>query len=107
MERYWEVKFSNTKLLKLYETGSSGKYRLDKTVIKNFFQVVAILEAAKDIHDLWRQPSLHFERLQGRDNYYSVRLTLKWRLEMSIAWSDEKMTVGIISIEEISSHYGG
>ena len=72
-----------------------------------FFEVMAILEAAKNIHDLWKLPSLHFERLQGEANRYSVRLTRKWRLEMSIEWTDERMTVGTIAIEEISSHYGG
>lgn len=102
-----KVYFPNKKLQKLYETGSSSKYRLDEAVIDSFFEVIAILEAAKDIYDLWKQPSLNFERLQGHDNRYSGRLTHKWRLEMSIEWTNETMTVGIIGIEEISSHYGG
>jgi proteic killer suppression protein len=68
---------------------------------------VAILEAAKDIHDLWRQPSLNFEKLKGFENRFSARLNRKWRLEMTIEWTCEKMTIGIISLEEISSHYGG
>ena len=102
-----EIYFSNKKLERLYETGSSRKYRLDKSVIDSFFEVIAIFEAAKDIYDLWKQPSLNFERLQGCDNRYSARLTRKWRLEISIEWTNETMTIGIIGIEEISSHYGG
>ena len=105
--RALEILFSNKHLQTLYEKGSSPKYRLDKRVLENFFEAVAILEAAKDIYDLWRQPSLNFEKLKGFDNRFSARLNRKWRLEMTIEWTDEKMTIGIIGLEEISSHYGG
>ena len=104
---YLKINFNNKNLKTLYTTGSSNKYRLEQSVIDNFFEVVAILEAAKDIYDLWKQPSMKFEKLRGYENRYSARLNKKWRLEMSIEWEDEKMTVGIIGLEEISSHYGG
>lgn len=105
--RTLEILFSNRNLKILYEEGYSKKYRLDKIVTEKFFEVVAILEAAKDIYDLWRQPSLNFEKLTGFENRFSARLNRKWRLEMTIEWTNEKMTVGIIGLEEISSHYGG
>lgn len=101
-----EIAFPNKKLLRLYETGSGRPLRLEQRLIDSFFEVVAILEAARDIHDLWRRPSLNFEKLQGIKDRYSVRLDRKWRLEMSIEWTDEAMTVGIIGLEEISNHYG-
>ena len=94
-------------MLKLYETGKSNKYKLERRIIENFFEVIAILEAAKDIHDLWSFPSLNFEKLKGFSKRYSVRLGRKYRLEMSIEWINEEMTIGIIDLEELSSHYGG
>lgn len=104
---YLKIKFNNKNLKTLYTTGASNKYRLEQSVVDNFFEVVVILEAAKDIYDLWKQPSLKFEKLRGYESRYSARLNKKWRLEMSIEWEDDKMTVGIIGLEEISSHYGG
>lgn len=102
-----EITFTNKKLEKLYKTGISNKYKLEKAVIASFFEVVAILESAKDIYDLWKLPSLNFEKLQGYEDKYSARLTKKWRLEMSINWTNKVMSIGIIGIEDISNHYGG
>lgn len=102
-----EIIFNNRKLKTLYETGSSNKYRLEQRIIDSFFEVVAILEAAKDINDLRQFPSLNFEKLNGHEKRYSVRLTSKWRLEMEIDWQNDEMTIGIIGLEEISNHYGG
>jgi plasmid maintenance system killer protein len=102
-----EIAFRDKKLLGLYEFGSGTKLKLENRVVQSFFEVIAILEAAKDIYDLWKQPSLNFEKLQGEGNRYSARLGRKWRLEMSIEWQDEEMTVGVITIEAISNHYGG
>ena len=99
--------FNNRKLETLYTTGKSSKYRLEKRIVESFFEVVTILESAKDINDLWQFPSLNFEKLQGLKNRYSVRLDKKWRLEMEIDWQNDEMTVGIIGLEEISNHYGG
>lgn len=101
-----EIVFPDNKLLTLYESGSGRPLRLEQRVVDSFFEVVAILEAAKDIHDLWRRPGLNFKRLQGQQNRYSARLDRKWRLEMSIEWTNQAMTVGIISPEEITNHYG-
>ena len=102
-----ELVFTNKKLLALYETGSSTKYKLDQKVIRSFFEVVAVLEAAADIYDLWKLPSLHFEKLTGYENRYSARLDRKWRLELSIEWRNEALTVGVLALEDITNHYGG
>ena len=102
-----EVLFNNKKLQQLYENGKSKQYPLDKKVIESFFIVIAALEAAKDIHDLWNLPSLNFKKLQGYKDRYSLRLNIKYRLEISIEWTNEECTIGIIALEEISNHYGG
>jgi len=102
-----EIRFNNRKLETLYTTGKSPKYKLAKQDIASFFEVVAILEAAKDIYDLWKQPSLNFEKLKGHEKRYSARLNRQYRLEMSIEWQNEALTVGILGLEDISNHYGG
>ncbi|MBP7460874.1 MAG: type II toxin-antitoxin system RelE/ParE family toxin [Candidatus Delongbacteria bacterium] len=104
-----EIRFT-AELEKLYVSGtmpgSGSRNKLDKRVIDQFFEVTAILEAANDIYDLWHQPSLHFEHLQGRSGtWYSARLDRKWRLEMTIEWTNDSKTIGIISLEHISNHY--
>jgi len=52
-------------------------------------------------------PSLNFEKMQGYKNRYSARLNKKYRLEMTIRWINDKCTIGIIGLEDISNHYGG
>ncbi len=101
------IVFKNSKLLRLYETGSSKKYKLEPRIIEEFIEAVDILEAAKDIHDLWKFPGFNFEKLRGYQNRYSVRLSRKYRLEMSIDWTNNQHTIGIIGLEELSNHYGG
>lgn len=102
-----KVEFRNAQLEKLYTAGHSKKYPLDEAVVRKFVAVIGRLEAASDIHDLWRLSSLNFERLQGYPNRYSARVTIKYRIEMEIDWENEEKTVGLIGIVELSSHYGG
>ena len=102
-----KVIFNYRKLLKLYETGSEKSYKLPGAIIKEFIEAVGILEAAKDIHDLWKFPGLNFEKLRGSEKRYSIRLSRKYRLEMSIDWTNEQHTIGILGLEDLSNHYGG
>jgi len=97
--------FRNKKLLQLYQTGHSKKYRLPDHTIDGFFEVIEHLEAAYTIHDLWRTPSLKFEKLQGYPNRYSLRIDRKWRVEIEIEWEDDKKTRGNIYVVELSKHY--
>lgn len=102
-----EVVFNNKKIEQLYINGNSNKYKLNKSIINKFFEVIAILESSKDIHDLWKMPSLNFKKLEGFQNRYSARINKQYRLEMTIEWEDTECIVGVIGIEEISNHYGG
>lgn len=101
------IEFGKRDLRTLYETGACRKLRLPAEVVRDFAVTVRMLEAAKDIYDLWREPSLNFEKLHGSMSRYSVRLSRNWRLEMEIEWENDQKTVGILTLVEISSHYGG
>lgn len=100
-----KVSFGNRKLKELYTCGRSAKYRLPPQVLKKFFMRVQSLEAAASIYDLWKNPALNFEHLDGTDGY-SVRVDGSWRLEFSVTWEDNPPTKGQIAVTELSNHYG-
>jgi proteic killer suppression protein len=101
-----KVDFRNKRLIELYTDGTSKKYKISKQVLEKFFIGIRALEAAETIYDLWKTSSLKFERLEGFENRYSIRLTREWRLEMEIDWEDEEKTRGEIFLVELSKHYG-
>jgi plasmid maintenance system killer protein len=102
-----KVEFRNAQLMKLYEEGRARTYPLDASVIRRFVAVVGWFKAAKDIHDLWKLPSLNFEALKGYPNRYSARVSAKYRVEMEIDWENPEKTIGLVGIVELSNHYGG
>ena len=99
------VSFDNKELVKLYVEGKSKKYQLQANVLKKFFMAIEILEAAVHVQDLWAVKSFGFEKLQGYDNRFSMRLNIQYRLELRIEFTDDLLTTGDIYIEEISNHY--
>jgi len=101
-----DVLLNDKELVKLYETGKSKKLRLPEPVIEKFFAAVQKIDAAVNIYDLWKDSALRFEKLKGAGNRYSMRLTGKYRLEMTVEWKDDPPTIGKFFIEEISNHYG-
>lgn len=98
-----ETEFANKKLEKLFEAGSHPKYKIEPQVLESFIEVVIILDAAKDIYDLWQLPSLKFKKYKKG---YSLRVSGKWRLEIDIDWENKEKTTGTIQIKELSNHYG-
>jgi toxin HigB-1 len=100
------VHIKNKELIKLYESGISGKLRFPAVVTDKFFATIQKIESAVNIYDLWKDASLRFEKLKGFKNRYSMRLTIKYRVEMEINWMDPDQTTGEFIILEISSHYG-
>lgn len=102
-----QIEFKNRHIAQLYQEGKCKKYPLPPEVITKFFMRIQQLEAAIDIHDLWKTPSVNFERLRGFENRYSLRLDRKWRLELEINWEDKEKTKGIVYIIELSKHYEG
>lgn len=101
-----EFELQNRHLVELYEKGRSKKYRLQPGVLKKFFMRIQQIEAAQTIYDFWRTPSMNFEKLQGHENRYSMRIEDKFRLELEIEWKNEEKTIGKVLILDISCHYG-
>ena len=100
-----DFRFDNKDLEKLYTEGKSRKYRLPEDIIDTFFARIQQIEAANDIYDLWKDKGLNFEKLQGYESRYSIRLKLKYRLEMIVEWQNNENSVGEFIIIDISNHY--
>ena len=100
-----DFRFDNKDLEKLYIEGRSRKYRLPEDIVDKFFARIRQLESANDIHDLWNDKGLNFEKLQGYESRYSMRLKLKYRLEMIVDWQNNKNEIGEFIIIDISNHY--
>lgn len=79
------VYISDKDLENLYIKGSSKKLSLRKDIIDKFFASVQKKSAANDIYDLWKDPSLKFEKYK---DHYSIRLSGKFRLEIKVEWED-------------------
>ena len=101
-----KVKIENKHLIELYTTGASRKYRVPANVAVEFVAAVGELQSAVTIYDMWKEhPKRKFERLKGHANSYSMRLTVKYRLELSVNWTDADNTIGDFTVEDVSNHY--
>lgn len=105
MEFYFRTKH----LLELYETGRSRKYRLPKGLPRVFVERVNRIEAAVTINDLREPPSMHFEKLEGNERRFSIRLNRQYRLEFEVDFEvdfeDADRTRGVVTIIDVSKHY--
>ena len=100
-----EVFINGKDLERLYTSGISKKLRLPEQVVEKFFAAIQKIDAAENIFDLRNDRGLHFEKLKGFSNRYSMRLSLKYRLETEISWLNDEQTVGEFHIDKISVHY--
>ena len=101
-----KVKIENKHLIELYTTGASRKYRVPANVAVEFVAAVGELQSAVTIYDMWKEhPKRKFERLKGQAISYSMRLTVKYRLELSVNWTDADNTIGDFTVEDVSNHY--
>ncbi len=97
-----DVYIDDKELENLYVTGKSRKLKLRPDIIEKYFATIQKIDAARDIYDLWKDPSLNFEKYK---KHYSMRLTGKYRLEMTINWMNEKNTIGEFHLFAITNHY--
>lgn len=96
------VYIDDKELENLYVTGKSRKLKLRPDIIEKYFATIQKIDAARDIYDLWKDPSLNFEKYK---KHYSMRLSGKYRLEMTIKWMNEKNTIGEFHLYAITNHY--
>lgn len=100
---YWRniaLPIQNEKIETLY-TEERGARRYSPEVVDAFFDVMAIIYAAKDERDLYTLKGLHFEKLTGdRKGEHSIRLNNQWRLTLAIASDEDGNYLIIMDIED-------
>ncbi len=93
--------FKKKKLEALYtEEKDAHKY---PGVVDDFFEVMAIIDAAVDERDLYAQKGLRFEKLQGKRGkagQRSLRLNNQWRLILTVDKDEQGNYLTIIDIED-------
>ncbi|WP_298907578.1 type II toxin-antitoxin system RelE/ParE family toxin [uncultured Nostoc sp.] len=93
--------FKKKKLEALYtEEKDAHKY---PGVVDDFFEVMAIIDAAVDERDLYAQKGLRFEKLQGKRGKVgqrSLRLNDQWRLILTVDKDEQGNYLTIIDIED-------
>jgi proteic killer suppression protein len=96
-----------TRIWRLYIPWENQKLtgKFPPNVTKKLVRAYEVLVSSETIQDLWLFPAYKFESL-GKSRY-SLRLTIVWRLEMNITWTNSDCTIGIIGLEDLSYHYGG
>jgi len=99
-----EISFTKKELEKLYVLGKSSKYKIDNIVLRKFFTKMKIITSARDIMDLRKPPSNHFEKLSGT-NRYSIRVNKQYRLEFELVICEEDESLSKAIICELSKHY--
>ncbi len=72
-------------------------------MVDDFFEVMAIIDAAVDERDLYAQKGLRFEKLKGKrgnQGQRSLRLNDQWRLIVTVDENKEGNYLTIIDIED-------
>ncbi len=101
-----ETDFKDKNLIELYEKGKNRKFKfIDERLYKKFVERINRIVAADNINDLRFPPSNHFEKLEGFDNRFSIRLDKKIRLEFEIDFDNGEKTYGKVCIIDLSKHY--
>ena len=94
-------KFKKKKIELLYtEEKNAHKY---PGIVDDFFDVMAIIEAASSEQDLYAIKSLRFEKLsgkQGKKQQRSLRLNRQWRLIVVLEQDETGKYILIIDIED-------
>ena len=98
--------FVDKHLASLYTKGTSKKHKfMTPALARKFVERVNRIEAAASILDLRQPPSMKFEKLEGHENRFSIRLDQKHRLEFEIDFEDDPKTAGTVLIVAVSQHY--
>lgn len=72
---------------------------LPPQVVSKFREVVIYLQVIDNRLSLYNWKGLRFEKYEGKKNKYTVRLSKKWRLVLSIKKKERKEIIQIVTIE--------
>ena len=94
-----DFEFADDDLGRVYtEPKLTGGY--GQAIVKAFRKRMQTIGAALDERDFYALKSLHFEKLEGRENQCSMRLNKQWRLIIELVGEGERKRVRVIRIED-------
>ncbi len=101
------IEYEKDYLKELYEDGKckGKKYRFDAAVVKKYQKRIDTLTAATRIEDLFVFNSLNFEALNGRTDYFSIRIDYHYRLEFKTRTEGTETVLTICIVTDITNHY--
>ena len=102
------VTFNEDYLEKPYTDGKTGikKLRFQPQIVRGYQKAIKYLIQAKRKEDLFPFKSLHFEALHGdKEGLFSVKANDQYRVEFTIAESEDEPMITICNIIELSNHY--
>jgi len=102
-----KILFKEDYLLTMYRTGKSDKkHRFQADIIRRYIRVVDLMTGAPHTEALMRFPSLHYERLGGKEKgLSSVRVNNQYRIEFEEYTKNGETKATICKIVELSNHY--
>ena len=100
-----DVRFEfKTRDLFLLYTEEKDAHRYPQSVVNGFFEVMAIIESAKNEREIRAFKSLHFEKLKGnRVGQRSLQLDKQFRLIVQIQEDEHDKMLWIIEIVDYHS----
>lgn len=82
--------------------GKRGKPKFPAEIEAAFKRRIFQLRSVVNIHDLRKIKSLHFEKLSGVNDRYSIRVNISWRIILRI---ESNGTIQVLYVEELNNHY--
>jgi plasmid maintenance system killer protein len=99
------VSFDNDYLEALYEGQEvKGKPRFAQAVVKSFITKVNIMKNVDNSHGLRAFRGLNFEKLEGSDDLYSIRIDRSNRLELRLE-NDKISLLEVVIVQDLTNHY--
>lgn len=102
------VVFEKEYLQELYVNGrtTSKKHRFQPDIVVRYVKVINTMKNQKDVTDLAKIGSLHYEHLKGdKRGYSSVRVNDQYRVEFTEEIVAGQEIATICNITELSNHY--
>ena len=103
-----EITFAQDYLQELFYKGkaSDKKHRFQPQIVRNYIQVLNLMESLHSTEDLYRFKALNYEVLHGKGSRReSVRINNQYRIEFASEIIRQEKVITICNILELSNHY--
>ena len=94
-----EIEFRDDRLA-LVEGDRAKESGLSVALISSLRDKLVFIRAAPDERSLRNWRSLHYEKLQGRDEERSIRINKQWRLVFTIDTKRQPNKITILGVED-------